>query len=142
MMKLRRIFILTMAVGLFLSSPASAEWKTYEGIYYGGFELSNFYSCREDTPWWLEITGQASAEFREFHEDQFGESEDGLSELSELPEDAKYLADRLFVKIDGFLHPEGEYGHLEVFKYQVTVRKFHTIRIATETDLKKCDHSN
>ncbi len=141
-MKKSITFVLILAVGVFSPVSANAEWKTYEGLYYNGFEASGFYECGKRTNWWLEETAQARVELIEFYKKLKEESEADSSKLSELPDNAKYVADRLFVKIDGFVHPKGEYGHLGRAKRRVTVRKFYMIRVATEADLKKCNVTN
>lgn len=133
------IFLSGICVTLFTSFGASAEWKSYKGIYTSGFENSSFQACGSEVAWWLEPILDATSEYREFYKNLPKELPNGqVGELTELPANGKYLGNRMFIHVDGFVSGPGEYGHMGRWKHQIAVRKFYIIQLATDEDLRNC----
>ncbi|WP_133162359.1 hypothetical protein [Hyphococcus luteus] len=134
-------FLIWLASAFLIPGNAAAEWKTYEGIYIRGFENHSFRECGKDDAWWVDLTSEASAQFKSFLDSN--DSEEMLrtetDELSKLPANGWSVGDRFFVHVEGFLHSKGEYGHMGLWNRQLTIRQFNSLRFPTESDLAQCD---
>ncbi len=140
-MPIKRVFVsVTFIFGLIVSN-AQAKWREYVGIHHSGFELYSFCECGSQKCWWLETIDDAKIQISDFRRDLLSEmSSEPANDLSDLPGEARYIKNypRLFMKVEGFLSPLGEYGHLGMWDHKIWVRKVSEIRQPTESDLQRC----